>query len=178
VVVDKAAIYRKTEKGLAEITATQRTVDRRLRPLLILVDGHRTAMRIHSLIGGIGIREEDFDQLVAGGFIETVARPEWSTTSANEEFDVAAPAARATAPAPAARRSALERFVDGQRYLSETAAEKLGLTSYFFILKIEKCSSAEELMRLLPDFERAIAAKLDKDYAHHCRRIAETVLQD
>jgi len=174
--VDKAAIYRKTEKGLAEITATQRTVDRRLRPLLILVDGHRTAMRIHSLIGGIGIREEDFDQLVAGGFIESVARPEWSTTSANEEFDAAAPPA--PAPAVPERRSALERFVDGQRYLSETAAEKLGLSSYFFILKIERCSSAEDLLRLLPDFERAIANKLDKDYAHHCRRIAETVLRE
>ena len=170
--MDKAAIYRKTEKGLAEITTTERTVDRRLRPLLILVDGQRTATRIHALINGIGIREEDFDQLLAGGFIEMVPRP-----------DAAAPKPAAVADAPRTlgagqRRSSFERFSDGQRYLCETAADKLGLKSFFFVLKLEKCSSAKELMELLPEFEEAIAKKLDKSYAVHCRRIAETILRE
>ena len=45
------------------------------------------------------------------------------------------------------------------------------------MLKIEKCSSADELMALLPEFEQAITKKLDKAYAVHCRRIAETILR-
>jgi hypothetical protein len=168
--LDRGAIYRKTEKGLAEITSTERTVDRRLRPLLILVDGNRTANSIHALISGIGIREEDFDQLANNGYIEPVARPD-QRPAAN---DAAAPAA---GPVPVPPRSSLERFADGQRYLNETATDKLGLRAFFFVLKIEKCSSAEELMALLPEFEQAIAKKLDKAYAIHCRRIAETILR-
>jgi len=171
--LDKAAIYRKTNKGLAEITSGQRTIDRRLRPVLILVDGHRTAARIHSLMGGIGIQEEDFDQLAAGGFIETIARPE-TLVAANDDTKPTASAA----PAPSPRRSSFDRFSDGQRYLCETAADKLGLLSFLFVLKLEKCSSAEQLLALLPEFEQALAKKLDKDYARHCRKIAETILRD
>ncbi|HYB51756.1 MAG TPA: hypothetical protein VED47_11680 [Burkholderiaceae bacterium] len=171
--MDKAAIYRKTKKGLAEITSTERTVDRRLRPLLILVDGNRTAARIHALMGGIGIREEDFDQLAASGYIETIARPD-APAAANDETRPAQPPAQAQAQ----RRTSFERFSDGQRYLCETATDKLGLMSFLFVLKLEKCSSAEQLLTLLPEFEQALAKRLDKDYARHCRRIAETILRD
>jgi hypothetical protein len=166
--LDRGAIYRKTEKGLAEISSTERTVDRRLRPLLILVDGNRTANSIHALISGIGIREEDFDELARTGYIEPVARPD-QRPAAN---DPAAPAL-----ATPQRRSSLERFADGQRYLTETATDKLGLRAFFFVLKIEKASSADDLLALLPEFEQAIAKKLDKSYAQHCRRIAETILR-
>ena len=168
--MDRGAIYRKTDKGLAEIAGTERTVDRRLRPLLILVDGNRTANSIHALISGIGIREEDFDQLAASGYIEAMARPD-QRQAANDGS--AAPAE----PPLHQRRSSLERFADGQRYLNETVSDKLGLRAFFFVLKIEKCSSAAELMALLPEFEEAIAKKLDKAYAVHCRRIAETILR-
>ena len=168
--MDRGAIYRKTQKGLAEIAGTERTVDRRLRPLLILVDGNRTANSIHALISGIGIREEDFDQLADSGYIEPMARPD-PRKAAND--GTAAPAETHQAQ----RRSSLERFADGQRYLNETVTDKLGLRAFFFVLKIEKCSSADELMALLPEFEQAIARKLDKAYAVHCRRIAETILR-
>ncbi len=168
--MDRGAIYRKTQKGLAEIAGTERTVDRRLRPLLILVDGNRTANSIHALISGIGIREEDFDQLADSGYIEPMARPD-QRAAANDGS--AAPAENLHPQ----RRSSLERFADGQRYLNETATDKLGLRAFFFVLKIEKCSSADELMALLPEFEQAIAKKLDKAYAVHCRRIAETILR-
>jgi len=175
--LDKGAIYRKTKKGVAEISSSERTVDRRLRPLLILVDGNRTAARIHALMSGIGIREEDFDQLAAGGFIETIARPD-SVIAANDDARPTQTSAPAPTPAPAARRTSFERFSDGQRYLCETAAEKLGLMSFLFVLKLEKCSSAEQLMAVLPDFEQALTKRLDKDYARHCRKIAETILRE
>ena len=169
--MDKAAIYRKTEKGLAEITATERSVDRRLRPLLILVDGERTATRVHALISGIGIQEQDFDELLAGGYIEMVPRPGAAVPGSVQEAPV-------PNPALGQRRTPFERFSDGQRYLCETAADKLGLKSFFFVLKLEKCSSAQDLLALLPEFEDAIARKLDKSYAVHCRRIAETILRE
>jgi len=172
-ILDKGAIYRKTKKGLAEITSAERSVDRRLRPLLILVDGNRTAARIHALMSGIGIREEDFDQLAAGGYIETIARPD-SIVAANDD---ARPTLSPPPPSPA-RRTSFDRFSDGQRYLCETATDKLGLRAFLFVLKLEKCSSADQLMAVLPEFEQALAKRLDKDYARHCRKIAETILRE
>lgn len=168
--MDRTAIYRKTDKGHAEITGTSRAVDRRLRPLLILVDGHRTATRIHALISGIGIREEDFDHLVRGGYIEKIVLP--NTEAANEGIGPAG------LPPPVVKRTSVERFSDGQRYLNEMAGDKLGLKSFFLVLKIEKSSSAEDLMALLPDFETALAKKFDSAYAQHCARIARSILQD
>ncbi len=168
--MDRTAIYRKTVKGIAEITSSERTVDRRLRPLLILVDGERTATRIHALISGIGIREEDFDRLAAAGYIEKVALP----NAANSANDAIGP----DPAAPPQRRNSFERFSDGQRYLCETAADKLGLKSFLFVLKLEKCSSAKDLLGVLPDFENALTKKFDKTYARHCVRIAETILRE
>jgi hypothetical protein len=171
--VDQTAIYRKTPKGIAELTATVRTVERRVRPLLILVDGHRTATRIHALINGIGIREEDFDKLETDGFIEIIARPV-AEVAANDDTH-ARPGAP---PATVQQRSSYERYSEGQQFLCETATEKLGLMSFLFVLKLEKCSSAKELMALLPEFERALSRKFDEVYAQRCRRIAETILHE
>jgi hypothetical protein len=166
--VDKTAIYRKTGKGAAEVNSAERSIDRRLRPLLILVDGHRTALGIYALISAIGIREQDFDDLVDGGYIEAVARP----------GGLQAEAGGAAPGLPAPSRSSLERYTDGKRYLCETAADKLGLMSTLFVLKLERCSSVDELAGLLPDFEKAIGKKLDPGYAYHCRRIAESLLYE
>jgi len=173
--LDKAAICRKTKKGLAEITSNERSVARRLRPLLILVDGHRTAARIYALMGGIGIREVNFDQLAASGYIEQIARPD-AAVAANDEVRPNVPTS--VAPQSPAKRTSPERFSDGQRYLHETAAEKPGLLSFLFVRELEKCSSADQLMTLLPNFEQALAKRLDKDYAQHCRKIAETILHE
>jgi hypothetical protein len=167
--VDNTAIYRKTAKGIAELTTTERTVDRRLRPLLILIDGNRTALHIHSLINGIGIRVEDFDRLETGGFIEPIAIP-----AAGAPARAAAHETVLTAPA----RTSLDRYADGKRYLCETATDKLGLRSFLFVLRIEKCASAADLMELLPEFERALARRIDETYGRHCRRIARAILSE
>ncbi len=167
--MDRTAIYRKTARGVAEVSAHEGTVERRLRPLLILVDGHRTALAIQSLISAIGIGEPDFDLLEAGGYIEPIARPPRAAAG------VPPVPAEASGPQP---RSSFERYADAKRYLSETAADKLGLLSYLFILKVEKCASTADLRALLPEFEKALARRLDPGYAFHCRRIAASLLGD
>jgi hypothetical protein len=166
--VDRTAIYRKTERGVAEISTSQRTVDRRLRPLLILVDGHRSAARVLSLTAGIGLTEADVDELVSIGLIEAVPRP-------GQVGAAAAPATLSPAGAPT-ERGAFERFSDGQRYLCETASDRLGLMAFRIVLKFERCNNAEELLLLVPEFEAALARKVDSAFAQHSRRIAETLL--
>jgi hypothetical protein len=65
-----ATVYRKTAKGNAEINAKGGGLDRKLRPLLILVDGHRGSDVIISLAAGIGIEAGALKQLEADGYIE------------------------------------------------------------------------------------------------------------
>ncbi len=170
--MDRKAIYRKTALGLAEITTANRTVERRLRPLLILTDGNRTAAHVHSLTSAIGIREDDFDLLVAGGFIEAIARPQLPAVIAR-----AGQTAQHWPAVSAQPRSDFERYSDGKRYFCESATEQLGVMAFLFVLKVEKCSSVEDLMALLPEFERTMTRKVDKDFAKRCARIAETILK-
>jgi hypothetical protein len=158
---DDSTVFRKTEKGRAEIVATGRTLDRRLRPILILVDGQVNVGRLLALTHRFGGRREDFEDLVAMGMIEAVPQ------EAGPGVGVAP---------PAEERGAYERFAQGQRYLNETVSDKLGIKATFFILRIARCGSAEELRALLPEFEALLARKFDSVYAHHCRQVAETIL--
>ena len=118
-----------------------------------------------------GIREEHFDDLEGGGYIEIMRRPDPVAVSEAAANDPRRAEADESDPAIAVRR-----FSEGQRYMTETVADKLGLRSFLFVLKIEKCSGANDLIALLPEFEKAIAKRLDADYARHCRRIAQTIL--
>ena len=171
--MDRKTIYRKTAKGLAEITSPSRTVERRVRPALILTDGNRTGALVLSLTNGIGIQEMDFDQLIDSGFIEAIALPGGADggTGAQETAE------HRTSSGVSEPRSDLERYSDGQRFLNETMTDHLGVRAYFFVLKVERCSSAEDLIALVPQFEQALARKVDQDFAKRCARIAMAILK-
>jgi hypothetical protein len=161
-------VYRKTGLGVSEISSTRRSVDFRLRPLLILVDGQRSALRIQALLGGDAAADEHFNHLADAGYIEAIGRADPSDGGA---FD-----ATAYEPPQTPDSSQARRFIDGQRYMIETAEAKLGLMSFLFVLRIEKCNSIEDLVALLPEFELSIARRLDADFARHCRRLAQALM--
>jgi hypothetical protein len=59
--------------------------------------------------------------------------------------------------APAAPASSEpERFLKARQYLNDKIVDSLKLRGFFFILKLEKCSTRAELAELMPDFEKAI----------------------
>lgn len=162
--MDINAIYRKTDKGIAELSTKHGTLERRLRPLLILVDGRRPLSRVQALVEGIGIAQGDLVQLEAQGLIEPA--------------DAAAAAAVAATPrAEDASKSEYDRFSDGRRFLNETATDVLGVRAFFFVLKVERTASTADLLALLDDFEAALARKRDRAFAAHCRGIAEAILR-
>jgi len=171
--LDRKAIYRKTARGVEEITTANRTVDRRVRPALILTDGNRSGALVLSLTSGIGIGEADFDELIDSGFIEAIALPVGTETVAFGQPT----GEHRTSSGVAEPRSDLERYSDGQRFLNETITDHLGVRAYFFVLKVERCSSAEELIELVPKFEESLARKVDQDFARRCARIAMAILK-
>jgi hypothetical protein len=170
---DDATIFRKTEKGRTEIQAAGRTLDRRLRPLLILIDGSVSTGRLLALTAKFGGQRADFDALLDAGMIEPAPT---QAPLPGPEMEVAPDGAPGSLPAVPDVRGAYERFSQGQRYLNETVSDKLGLKATFFILRIARCGTAEELQALLPEFENLLAKRFDSIYARHCRTIAETIL--
>ena len=182
-----AAVYRKTAKGNQEISAKQGGLDRKLRPLLILVDGRRGSDVIVTLAAGIGVQASALKQLEADGYIEPVrVRSEAKaavTSRSPATLSSGAPPSTLSAPTtgtlePARPRTNLERFRDGTQYLNETVTEALGFRALFFVLKIEKCSSTTDLIQLLPEFEKAVAKKHGPQYAAHCRLIAAEIVAE
>jgi hypothetical protein len=185
-----ATVYRKTTKGNEEIKSKQGHLDRKLRPLLILVDGRRSADAITALAAGIGVHESALKQLEAEGYIEPLrlrseaAKPAAAVAPRGPgTLSSVAPPSTLSAPTTgtleAARpRTSLERYRDGTQYMNETVSDALGVRALFFVLKIERCSSPMDLIQLLPDFEKAVAKKRGAQYAAHCRLIAAEILSE
>jgi hypothetical protein len=183
--VSAATVYRKTAKGNEEIKAKRGGVDRKLRPLLIRIDGRRGSDAIIELAAGIGVPASALTQLEADGYIEPV-RVKSEANAAVAGHGPATVSAR-VAPStlsgpttatlePARPRTKLELFKDGTQYMDETVTEALGVRALFFVLKIERCSSTTDLIQLLPDFEKAVAKRYGPQYAAQCRLIAAEIL--
>ena len=71
--MDAQAIYRKSEKGTEAIATRGHGVGGKLRMLLILVDGKKSAEELVKLAAGMGESAELLQQLESEGLIEAVA---------------------------------------------------------------------------------------------------------
>lgn len=71
--MDSQAIYRKSDKGTEAIATRGHGVGGKLRMLLILVDGKKSAEELIKLAAGMGESAELLQQLQAEGLIEVVA---------------------------------------------------------------------------------------------------------
>jgi hypothetical protein len=121
-----ASLYRKTDKGIAEIETRAHRLTPRLRTALIMVDGRRTEDELRTLIGG-----QPDDVLAAlheQGFIEAIA-----TMPARNSAPPPAAAAPAAPAAPAGGRGWEERRRLAARFLND------------HLLKIEKSRDWQEL---------------------------------
>lgn len=131
-----ASVYRKTDKGIAEIETRANRLVPRLRTALIMVDGKRSDNDLRTLCGGDP--EEVLGTLVAQGYIEVIGTvAERAPAPPASAPGAAAPAPRAPAKAP----SWEEKRRQAVRYLNDT----LGPTAESLVLKIEKATSWDEL---------------------------------
>ena len=92
----------------------------------------------------------------------------------------AAPVSRAT-PTPAAAHassdeSQLPPISLVRQFMNESSVAALGLRAFMFTLKLEKCYSKDELLGLLPEYERVLGKAKDPDYATAMTRQAKAML--
>jgi hypothetical protein len=132
-----ATVYRKTDKGVAEIATRAHRLVPRLRSALILVDGKKTDDELSKLI--LADPPATLASLLADGFIEVLA------TLADR-----LPEPKPTAPGPTAALEILRR--DAVRYLTD----RLGPAADTVAIKIESANTMPELQPLLVQGAQAL----------------------
>jgi len=144
-------IYRKTAKGLTEIETRAHRLPPRLRSALILVDGRRDVNDLKPLITQQA--EETLSSLAEQGFIEAVGE-----TSRSAPPPPAAAPAPAPAPAAAPAAAGSNDFDGTRRAAVRELNDQLGPAAENLSIKIEKTRNLGELMPLLAQGAKSIAA--------------------
>ncbi|WP_231497004.1 hypothetical protein [Pseudoxanthomonas suwonensis] len=177
-------MYRKTEAGREEISQRTRKLPTQLRTILLMVDGQRTPAQLRALINDMKAPPDTLEQLALEGLIELVP----AGFNAAGVVDVVTPRGGAAAPEPGAAEAAAVATAEAQaaadaqeaddasaaqsgKYIllyekmSEAVRAHLGLRGYFMQLKIERCTTADELEELLPEFREALAKAKGETFA-------------
>ena len=159
--MNETDILTKTAAGSNEIKSRARQLPPRLRGLLIMVDGARSVAQLRQAAAQLGAAADAVEALLQMGLVQS---PE-----------------PAEAPAPSAepRKAATEaeRFRAAQKFMNDTAVDALGLRAFFFTLKLERCSSCDDLRAVLPDFAKAVTKGGGADFGGTAQARATEMLR-
>src|SRR5262249_36308492 len=101
---------------------------------LILTDGQKSAADLRAAAQRMLVKGDCLELLESQGFIEPAQ-------------------ARAAAPVG----DEFTRFRAAKGFMNETVVNALGIRSFFFTMKLEKCATREDLRNILGDYSVAIA---------------------
>jgi hypothetical protein len=135
-------IYRKTARGIAEVTDRKLKLNARVRTMLILIDGLQPEFLILEEGGKVGAPPDFLEQLLNLGLVERAGR-------------ATAPAASVSSQPVAADE--YSRFRAAKDFMNVTVVEALGIKSFFFTLKLERAGNVDDLRPLAGPWREAIA---------------------
>jgi hypothetical protein len=157
-----ALVYRKTDKGSAEIATRANRLAPRLRNALIVVDGRRRDDELRQLIAQAP--DEALATLLAEGYIEVAgtargpAEAPAAAAAAPAATRSAAPAASTSTSAPASASASARNWEERRRQAVRYLNDKLGPTAESLVMKIEKTRDWNELrphLEMAAEFLRA-----------------------
>ena len=167
--ISAAAIYAKTAAGGEEVKVRKLKLAPKLRTMLILVDGAKPALVLREEAERVGAPPDFLEQLESLGLVSPAggaARPR-----------AEAPLAEArSVPRGGGEQDPVERFRAAQKFMNETAVNALGIKSFFFTLKLEKCATVDDLRELLQPYPEAIAKGSGEEEAEALARRLEDLL--
>ena len=132
-------VYRKTERGHAEVRDRKLKLSPRLRTMLILVDGVLPELMLKEDAARVGAPPDFIRQLTDAGLIERA---------------VAGAAGAATAAPPA---DEFARFRNAKHFMNTTVVDALGIKAFFFTMKLERAAVVADLAELAGPYREAIA---------------------
>lgn len=134
-------VYAKTPAGQQEIGARKAGLDIRQRRLLILVDGHRSALELREL-SGFADAPALIEGLLAQGLVAAA--------------DGAAAAAAGPAAAPAAEAAAPVDLVERRQRGTHAVNEMLGPVGKYLAIRVAEAESLEVLEDLIDSGRRMV----------------------
>lgn len=147
-------IYDKTDSGRDEMRTRSAGLNQRARSILIMIDGVRSVGDLRSAMARLNAAPDTLEMLAAQGLVVP-------TQAARAR----APAARAE-PKPsepddgsaftASSSTDVERFRVAKKFMNDTAVDALGIRSFMFTLKLEKCGTLADLAALAPEYSRLL----------------------
>jgi hypothetical protein len=161
-----ADIYVKTTLGLQEVSSRKLKLHSRLRCMLILVDGRHPVSRLLQEAQKLGSPDDFVDQLVA---LDLIVLKEGASTSA------ASVASQAVAVASTGDE--FSQFRAAKEFMNTTVVDALGIKSFFFTLKLEKCGTRADLAALVPDYGKALTKTMGPEGAQVMVERLESLLR-
>lgn len=145
--MDRQAVVIKTSKGVEEIQTKKLKLSPRVRTVLILVDGKKTAGELIDMALQLGSPTDVLEEFRAKGLVEVKSGPALPPTATVSEPSEPR-AAEIDEPA---------RFRAAHKFMTDSVVNSLGIKAFFFTLKLERCATRNDLLRLLDDYTKAIA---------------------
>ena len=135
--------FARTTKGHGEIVEGRRNLRGKVRTLLFLIDPAKSAEQIEQQAEQIGATYEQLALLITDGYVV--------------ELGTAAPANDAIAGV--GEIDEVGRFRIVKAFMNDTIVDTLGIRSFLFTLRLERCATRADLKALLPDFEQSLTKK-------------------
>lgn len=164
--MDKNTLLVKTEKGRDAMARRVPELVPRLRSMLILVDGKRSASELEKLGAGLGGGGALLEQLLAHGWIapldgnvpfqNTVPFSDSGPSAVTTPTPMVASTPVVAVEAPAVVAPSALPFVDARRLVVRFVNDQVGPMGEQTAMRIESCKTAAELQSLLPRVRDAL----------------------
>ena len=177
--MDNNAVFDKSDKGREEIITRKYKLAPRLRSLLVLIDGKKTAGELLQQLAGLGLDQNSLDQLYEGQFIEPSSTPQEMARPHMTEAPQTRNATDANnKTAPGNGMIGATQILALQTFFNTTIKNTLGLRGFTLQLKAERATSLEDFRNLRTPYFEAVKKAKGEDMAMALRDRLDLLLQD
>lgn len=154
----------RTAKGQDEIANRRKGLKGKLRTVLFLIDPGKPVDAILEQIALVGGPADALAQLAAEGYIEETGGQGAGAIAAAPPFPARAevPDAEDVSPPPLSVEDEVASFRVAKAFMNDTIVDALGIRAFTFTLRLERCSTRDDLVTLLPDYTEALLKKLER----------------
>jgi predicted secreted protein len=153
-------IFTKTPAGLDEVRTRASGLPQRVRSVLIMVDGVKTVRDLRVAVTRLEAPPETLDSLLDLGMIQLHAPAQVKAATGRSGTDGAALPQRSEAvdddATTATAGDEIERFRVAKKFMNDTIVDAVGIRSFMFTLKLEKCATLNDLAQLAPEYTRML----------------------
>jgi len=172
-----SSIYDKTDKGRDEIATRKNHLSSRLRTMLVMVDGRHTATDLLAKVAGLGLNQENLQELIDQHYIimvgigESFLKPPPARVAppVQEVERPQPPKAAAVAPPPAEVMDEGQRFQALYDFYNQTIKSTIGLRGFSLQLKVEKAISIDDFRMLRRPYLEAVLKTKGNEMARSLR---------